>query len=96
MQEVRAWTIRRGTKAPGAAGVIHSDFENGFIKADCYASDDLFALGSEQAVKEKGLLRSEAKSTSSRTVTSCSSSSTSDAQPPDRRLSPAAPMTLVN
>ena len=61
VQEVRAWTIRRGTKAPGAAGVIHSDFEKGFIKADCYASNDLFALGSEQAVKEKGLLRSEGK-----------------------------------
>jgi ribosome-binding ATPase len=61
VQEVRAWTIRRGTKAPGAAGVIHSDFERGFIKADCYSSDDLFALGSEQAVKEKGLLRSEGK-----------------------------------
>jgi GTP-binding protein YchF len=61
VQEVRAWTIRRGTKAPGAAGVIHSDFEKGFIKADCYASDDLFALGSEGAVKEKGLLRSEGK-----------------------------------
>jgi ribosome-binding ATPase len=61
VQEVRAWTIRRGTKAPGAAGVIHSDFERGFIKADCYACDDLFALGSEQAVKEKGLLRSEGK-----------------------------------
>ena len=61
VQEVRAWTIRRGTKAPGAAGVIHSDFEKGFIKADCYASDDLFAYGTEQAVKEKGLLRSEGK-----------------------------------
>ena len=61
VQEVRAWTIRRGTKAPGAAGVIHSDFEKGFIKADCYASNDLFTLGSEQAVKEKGLLRSEGK-----------------------------------
>ncbi|MCU1224755.1 MAG: GTP-binding protein YchF [Edaphobacter sp.] len=61
VQEVRAWTIKRGTKAPGAAGVIHSDFERGFIKADCYASDDLFAYGSEQAVKEKGLLRSEGK-----------------------------------
>jgi hypothetical protein len=61
VQEVRAWTIRRGTKAPGAAGVIHSDFERGFIKADCYSCDDLFALGSEQAVKEKGLLRSEGK-----------------------------------
>jgi len=61
VQEVRAWTIRRGTKAPGAAGVIHSDFERGFIKADCYACDDLFRLGSEQAVKEAGLLRSEGK-----------------------------------
>jgi GTP-binding protein YchF len=61
VQEVRAWTIRRGTKAPGAAGVIHTDFERGFIKADCYASADLFTWGSEQAVKEKGLLRSEGK-----------------------------------
>jgi GTP-binding protein YchF len=61
VQEVRAWTIKRGTKAPGAAGVIHSDFERGFIKADCYASADLFRLGSEQAVKEAGLLRSEGK-----------------------------------
>lgn len=61
VQEVRAWTIRAGTKAPGAAGVIHSDFEKGFIRADAYASDDLFRLGSEQAVREKGLLRSEGK-----------------------------------
>ena len=61
VQEVRAWTIVRGTRAPGAAGVIHSDFERGFIKADCYACEDLFRLGSEQAVKEAGLLRSEGK-----------------------------------
>ena len=61
VQEVRAWTIERGTKAPGAAGVIHSDFERGFIKADAYHSDDLFTYGSEQAVKEKGLYRSEGK-----------------------------------
>jgi GTP-binding protein YchF len=61
VQEVRAWTIRRGTKAPGAAGVIHSDFERGFIRAEAYSCDDLFALGSEQAVKEKGLYRSEGK-----------------------------------
>jgi GTP-binding protein YchF len=61
VQEVRAWTIKAGTKAPGAAGVIHSDFERGFIKADCYACADLFRLGSEQAVKEAGLLRSEGK-----------------------------------
>ena len=61
VQEVRAWTIRRGTKAPGAAGVIHSDFERGFIRADAYSSDDLFRLYSEAAVKEAGLLRSEGK-----------------------------------
>ena len=61
VQEVRAWTIRKGTKAPGAAGVIHTDFERGFIKADAYHCEDLFRLGSEQAVKEKGLLRSEGK-----------------------------------
>ncbi len=61
VQEVRAWTIKRGTKAPGAAGVIHTDFERGFIRADAYASSDLFELKSEQAVKEKGLLRSEGK-----------------------------------
>ena len=60
-QECRAWTIRRGTKAPGAAGVIHSDFERGFIRAEAYNSDDLFRLGTEQAVKEAGLLRSEGK-----------------------------------
>ncbi len=61
VQEVRAWTIKRGTRAPGAAGVIHSDFERGFIKADAYHCDDLFTYGSEQAVKEKGLLKSEGK-----------------------------------
>ncbi len=61
VQEVRAWTIKQGTKAPGAAGVIHTDFERGFIKADAYNCEDLFRLGSEQAVKEKGLLRSEGK-----------------------------------
>jgi len=60
-QEARAWTIRRGTKAPQAAGVIHSDFERGFIRAEAYYCDDLFTLGSEQAVKEKGLYRSEGK-----------------------------------
>ena len=61
VQEVRAWTIREGTKAPGAAGVIHSDFERGFIRADAYHCSDLFMLGSESAVREKGLLRSEGK-----------------------------------
>ena len=61
VQEVRAWTITRGTKAPGAAGVIHSDFERGFIKADATPATTSSRYGSEQAVKEKGLLRSEGK-----------------------------------
>ncbi len=61
VQEVRAWTIPEGAKAPQAAGVIHSDFERGFIRADAYHCENLFALGSEQAVKEKGLYRSEGK-----------------------------------
>jgi GTP-binding protein YchF len=61
VQEVRAWTIPNGAKAPQAAGVIHSDFERGFIKADAYHCESLFTYGSEQAVKEKGLYRSEGK-----------------------------------
>ena len=59
--EVRAWTITRGTKAPGAAGKIHSDFERGFIRAEVVSFDDLMREGSMNAVKEKGLLRSEGK-----------------------------------
>lgn len=60
-KEVRAWTIRRGTKAPQAAGKIHSDFERGFIRAEVVAFDDLCACGSLAAAKSKGLLRSEGK-----------------------------------
>lgn len=60
-KEVRAWTITRGTKAPGAAGVIHSDFEKGFIRAEVIAFDDYKALGSEAAVKEAGKMRVEGK-----------------------------------
>ena len=60
-KEVRAWTIRRGTKAPGAAGVIHTDFEKGFIRAETYNCEDLFQLKSEPAVKEAGKYRSEGK-----------------------------------
>ncbi len=59
--EVRAWTIKKGTKAPGAAGKIHSDFERGFIRAEVIAYDDLMACGSMVAAKEKGLVRSEGK-----------------------------------
>lgn len=61
VKEVRAWTITRGTLAPGAAGVIHTDFERGFIRAEVTAYDDLVACGSEAAAKEKGLLRLEGK-----------------------------------
>ena len=60
-KEVRAWTIKRGTKAPGAAGKIHSDFERGFIRAEVVAFDDLVREGDRAKVKEKGLLRSEGK-----------------------------------
>lgn len=60
-KEVRAWTIRRGTKAPQAAGVIHSDFERGFIRAEVVHYDDLIESGSMQAAREKGLVRLEGK-----------------------------------
>ena len=59
--EVRAWTIKKGTKAPQAAGKIHTDFERGFIRAEVVAFDDLIACGSMTAAKEKGLVRSEGK-----------------------------------
>ncbi len=59
--ENRAWTFREGATAPQCAGVIHSDFERGFIKADVYHCDDLFELGSESAVKSAGKLRMEGK-----------------------------------
>ena len=59
--EVRAWTIKKGTKAPQAAGKIHSDFERGFIRAEVISFDDLMACGSMAAAKEKGLVRSEGK-----------------------------------
>ena len=60
-KEVRAWTITKGTKAPQAAGKIHSDFERGFIRAEIVAFDDLMACGTMNAAKEKGLVRSEGK-----------------------------------
>ena len=59
--ECRAWTITRGTKAPQAAGKIHSDFERGFIRAEVVSYDDLMACGTMTAAKEKGLVRSEGK-----------------------------------
>ena len=59
--EVRAWTIKKGTKAPQAAGKIHTDFERGFIRAEVVSFDDLVACGGMTAAKEKGLVRSEGK-----------------------------------
>jgi GTP-binding protein YchF len=61
VKEVRAWTIHRGMKAPQAAGVIHTDFEKGFIRAEVIAYDDFVKYGSEQAVKEAGKLGVEGK-----------------------------------
>ena len=60
-KEVRAWTFKRGIKAPQAAGIIHSDFERGFIRAITMSYDDLINYGSEKAVKEAGRLREEGK-----------------------------------
>ena len=60
-KEVRAWTITKGTKAPGAAGKIHTDFERGFIRAEVVSFEDLVREGDRTKVKEKGLLRSEGK-----------------------------------
>ncbi len=59
--EVRAWTIQKGTRAPQAAGKIHTDFERGFIRAEVISFDDLMACGTMAAAKEKGLVRSEGK-----------------------------------
>ncbi len=61
VKEVRAWTITRGTKAPQAAGVIHTDFEKGFIRAEVIAYDDYIHYGSEQAIKEAGKMSVEGK-----------------------------------
>ena len=59
--ECRAWTIKKGTRAPQAAGKIHSDFERGFIRAEVIAFDDLKACGTMAAAKARGLVRSEGK-----------------------------------
>ena len=60
-KEVRAWTIKKGTKAPQAAGKIHTDFEKGFIKAEIVSYDDLIEAGSYLKAKEKGRVRMEGK-----------------------------------
>ena len=59
--EVRAWTFKRGMKAPSCAGLIHTDFERGFIRAEVMSYEDLEKLGSEKAVKEAGKMRLEGK-----------------------------------
>ena len=59
--ESRAWTIKQNTKAPQAAGKIHTDFERGFIRAEIVSYDDLVACGSKAAAREKGLVRLEGK-----------------------------------
>ena len=61
LRPVRAWTVKRDSPAPKAAGEIHSDIERGFIRAEIMKHDDLMRLGSEAAVKEKGLLHIEGK-----------------------------------
>jgi ribosome-binding ATPase YchF (GTP1/OBG family) len=61
VQEVRAWTIQHGWKAPQAASVIHTDFEKGFIKAEVIAYNDFVSLGSEAACRDNGKLRIEGK-----------------------------------
>ena len=60
-KEARAWTIKQGTLAPQAAGVIHGDFEKGFIRAETIAYDDFVELGGEQPAKEAGKMRAEGK-----------------------------------
>jgi ribosome-binding ATPase YchF (GTP1/OBG family) len=61
VKEVRAWTIVNGTKAPQAAGVIHTDFEKGFIRAEVIGFDDYIVCNGESGAKEKGLMRLEGK-----------------------------------
>ncbi|MHC4828712.1 MAG: DUF933 domain-containing protein [Planctomycetota bacterium] len=60
-KEIRAWTVADGATAPQAAGVIHTDMQRGFIRAECYRVDDLVELGSEKAIKAAGRLRTEGK-----------------------------------
>ena len=79
-KEIRAWTIRKGDTAPKAAGVIHGDFERGFIRAECFSIEDLEQYRNEKSIREAGKPAARARSTSSRTATSSTSSSTSGAR----------------
>jgi ribosome-binding ATPase YchF (GTP1/OBG family) len=60
-KEIRAWTIHRGFTAPQSAGVIHTDFEKGFIRAECYLVKDLEQFGTEKAIRDAGKMRSEGR-----------------------------------
>jgi GTP-binding protein YchF len=82
-KEARAWTVEQKSKAPQAAGVIHTDFERGFIRAETIGYADFVACGGEAGAKEAGKMRSKARNMSSRTATSCCSASTCD-----RRVAP--------
>ena len=61
VEENRAWTFRKGMTAPECAGIIHTDFQKGFIRAECFSYDDFIACGSEAGVKEAGKFRLEGK-----------------------------------
>ena len=74
-KEARAWTVKRGAKAPQAAGVIHTDFERGFIRAETIAYEDYVACGGEAARGTPARCGSKARTTSSRTAMSCTSAS---------------------
>ena len=83
-KEVRAWTIQRGATAPQAAGVIHTDFERGFIRAEVIGYDDFITLrGRGRVRRTPGSCASRARSTSSGTATSCTSASTSERPSPE-------------
>ena len=86
-KEARAWTVEKGAKAPEAAGVIHTDFERGFIRAETIAYDDFVACNGEAGARDKGKLRSEGKDYVVRTATCCCSASTSEACPRARARS---------
>ena len=90
-KEARAWTIGKGWKAPQAAGVIHTDFEKGFIKAEVISFDDLVDAGSVLEARTAARRASRARTTSCRTATSSSSASTSDLVPAAALVAPAFP-----
>jgi ribosome-binding ATPase YchF (GTP1/OBG family) len=77
-KEARAWTVEKGAKAPEAAGVIHTDFERGFIRAETIAYEDYVASGGEAGARRRAGCARKARIMSSRTATSCCSASTSD------------------